>query len=103
MEQPNTTGEGTEGATAGEEGGSTASRKARAAQFAERTASKRKDARKLIKMEVRSRLQKRKKVTLKAEEREEMNDRKKRARKHAERTTLKQRKAIREHRNREDE
>ena len=69
MEQSNTTGEGTEGATAGEEGGSTASRKARAAQFAERTASKRKDARKLIKMEVRSRLQKRKKVTLQAEER----------------------------------
>ena len=73
MEQPNTTGEGTEGATAGEEGGSTASRKARAAQFAERTASKRKDARELIKVEERSRLQKRKKVTLQAEEREEMN------------------------------
>ena len=49
------------------------------------------------------RLQKRKKVTLQAEEREEMNDRKERARKYAERTTLKQRKAIREHRNREDE
>ena len=82
----------------------TASRKARAAQFAERTASKRKDARELIKVEESvSRLQKRKKVTLQAEEREEMNDRKKRARKHAERTTLKQRKAIREHRNREDE
>ena len=54
-------------------------------------------------MEERSRLQKRKKVTLQAEEREEMNDRKERARKYAERTTLKQRKAIREHRNREDE
>ena len=81
----------------------TASKKARAAQFAERSASKRKDARKLIKVEERSRLQKRKKVTFQAEEREEMNDRKERARKYAERTTLKQRKAIREHRNREDE